>query len=548
MSVSLIPKCNIIWPDLSLQSLHSQTFSSIQRLKEEAAERNRLTDDAIRARSAEKDRQAAAARRAREEQDKRDLERERKLKIDKAEQEKLARHQLSKQQAQRSNGDDGDSDEADSKARAALVAKFMEEKKGKKNGKLDKLRSQTAKQSISRDLARAKQKAKVMGHKEDFLTRDEKRKAKLQKQIGGSAKLGIGRKPTATSSSPAPASAQKRSAASMDETIALGTHRKDKRSVDEIQRELRAKKQGKDTSVYQKLAAREQERSDALDRRKRAMAGKGRGSRHEDRDDRGNSVQNGSDSDSSDGMVLPKGVQHAEGTRKSNASPGRKSAAASSSSSTARKVNPTDFLPGAPLRPEVAEAAKQREKQLKKLRKEEGGAGSKRSAAREEAREAKRQKRETARERFLRQEKQKQAANGKSKGKATATDETESDEDEDESEDESEDEDESEEESSDDSRSKSRHKGKKASRKDKGSGYRSQIWEIMRAGRGTAKPIEISDSDAGEDSDDMEADLDEVYREEMRSAKIARREDEKELMLEQKHAEEKAKKKRAGKR
>lgn len=137
-------------------------------------------------------------------------------------------------------------------------------------------------------------------------------------------------------------------------------------------------------------------------------------------------------------------------------------------------------------------------------------------------------RRESARERFLREEKERKAA--KKQGQAAAAASGKSmkyDED-----------------SDDDSLADSEDEEMDDFIDDEDEGGEVDIWSIMNPGKDRSRylrPIEDSDED------DMEADMDSVLREEMRSARVARDEDKREEeMLRQRELEKAAKKRRAG--
>lgn len=186
--------------------------------------------------------------------------------------------------------------------------------------------------------------------------------------------------------------------------------------------------------------------------------------------------------------------------------------------STARMhhgISPADFLPGAPLRAEMAPQKKEAVNTATVL-------GTEKKKAKEPSKQPPPpSKRETARDRFLREEEEKKRLKAKLNGASQRFEEDSemSDDDDDEA-------------SSEDS----------AEERDDGADYRDEIWRLF--GRDRKQYVNRNDDSS---DDDMEADMESVAREEARSARLARLEDEREELELQKLAAQKAAKKAARK-
>lgn len=182
-------------------------------------------------------------------------------------------------------------------------------------------------------------------------------------------------------------------------------------------------------------------------------------------------------------------------------------------------INGADFLPGAPVRPEVLETARRKELAAsagaKRGRAEDTVAGLTKKKAKAEP--AAPPRKETARERFIREEAERKARRAEEPERLP-------------------DQPESDEEGYDDEDSEA-----DSFIDDDGPDVQDQLHEVLGAFRRGRAPVRYDE----EDSDsDMEAGAFDVNREELRSARLAKEEDLREQELEERHAEEKARRKK----
>lgn len=289
------------------------------------------------------------------------------------------------------------------------------------------------------------------------------------------------------------------------ELLALGRHRRDKRTVDEIERELRAAKmaaRSPGSDAAQARAAKRQEAElEAMLRRKRAMESK-----------YGAELKGGTEA-SSNGQPSRSdrqaGANHAGQGVKSKPRIYK----------TSLGLTAADYLPGAPIRADRLPAVrKANEAEIRDTRSDKDSRSAAPAPATPPAQETK--KRETVRDRFLREEAERKARQKQSAASQRFEEESDEDEEED---DEDEYESEGEEEAS------------------AAGDVREEIWKIF--GRDRKKYISHADDD--DSDDDMEADMNAVAREEARSSRLARLEDEREEREEARRQAKKAARKRA---
>ncbi|KDN42491.1 hypothetical protein K437DRAFT_160152 [Tilletiaria anomala UBC 951] len=442
--------------------------------------------------------------------------------MQKAEQERKQRAELQRklnEQRQREEEAETAGPSRSPAAFAAAAAKVMDKKVRKASEQMSKIKNQSERQAISRNISDARRKAKVMGEKPD-LTREERRREKLAKQLGmpvSKRAPTLGKAPSAKpSSSSSPLSRLKniREKYNNADHIKLSGKERDRRSIEDIEREYRERR--KLTSPGSGSGRTVDDERRKLDqRRKKAMEKK-----------RKKKEPIGFLSDSTDASD----VQDLRPTKR----------AASSTSSKVLTpprqrqptIDPADFLPGAPLRPEMLAAARDKEAWREERSKEKGkGMATDRarsthdSQANQKARGSKGKAaitthKVTARERFLQMEAEKRAQKQQNSDSSDDGSETEPNEDYN-----------SEESELDVDRRRPSSQGGK-------SNLPPDVLAMLRRGRD--KP---SYDSVDSDDDDMEAAIEEVEQEERRAAKIARKEDERELELEMQHAAEKAKRK-----
>lgn len=242
------------------------------------------------------------------------------------------------------------------------------------------------------------------------------------------------------------------------EFIALGTVKRDRRTIDEIERDLEARK-GKITSTSQQVTQTLPASSNLREKQKM--------------------------------KVLEQERKNAIG------------------------LSPADYLPGAPVRADLLAKAKAKETKIQAKKQE--SSTKKKEKIPEEILATKRK--ETARDRFLREEEERRRERQKHSSQNYEEDDDDSEDDDDD--------DEYESEGIDDEPDPSN--------------IRDQIWQIFGRKRSAYINKGLEDSD----DDDMEADMQSVAREEARSARLARLEDEREEKELRKREQEKAARKAA---
>lgn len=191
-------------------------------------------------------------------------------------------------------------------------------------------------------------------------------------------------------------------------------------------------------------------------------------------------------------------------------------------STTRHKVNPADFLPGAPVRSDVLETARRKELAT--------GPGNKRPRKDSDAPLPKKlrpepvasHRKETPRERFIREEAERKAALA---AKHDAGEQYGDDDSGHSEEDGHDDEDSAADSFIDDDEEQAQ----------------SELHEVLGMFRRGRQPVRYDEDDS---DSDMEAGINDVNREELRSARLAREEDEREQALEFQHAEEKARRRK----
>ncbi|TKY85006.1 hypothetical protein EX895_006086 [Sporisorium graminicola] len=357
--------------------------------------------------------------------------------------------------------------------------------------------------------------------------------------------------------------------------VALGTKKRDQRSIDEIERDLRRLKDSKAKGKSDGPSQAELEREAALLRRQKAMEEKRR-SDLEARERAALIKETDSADDSKDDLFGSEDDDGVKVVKRTKAAPSKTINKSTShvpaintptngSSGAAQPkeprsivgrapggINPADFLPGAPLRPEAMARLSQ------KARTASNSASNRKSPDPDSVSKSKRPsfdskaaspsaaaaispaappKRETARDRFIReQEEQKKMAAGLANGherrggrlRSQSPDEYDSEEGDYDDEYDSEGIDDDEEDGSG---------GRGGSQS-----YRDEIWKIFGKDR-KKYASRIVDSD-----DDMEADAASVLQEELRSSKQAREEDLREEQLEKQREREKLLRKQGSKR
>ncbi|SPO21828.1 uncharacterized protein UTRI_01321_B [Ustilago trichophora] len=356
--------------------------------------------------------------------------------------------------------------------------------------------------------------------------------------------------------------------------VALGTKKRDHRSIDEIERDLRKLKEAKGQGKNDGPSQADLEREAALLRRQKAMEEK-RKADQEARERAALRKENGDADDSKndlfgsddDADVTERRKASQSKANKTSERPAPSNGAQSSSTHTSRPlappqpkeprsiatralggINPADFLPGAPLRPEamarLTQKAKTTSNTTSARRSPDSDSASKTKRASSDSKSSPAPaaaaspiappRRETARDRFIReQEEKKRLAASDASGRAAddgrrgggrrsrSPDEYDSEEDDYE--------DEYESDGMDDDDGGAQN-------------YRDEIWKMFGKDR-KKYASRVVDSD-----DDMEADAASVLQEELRSSKQAREEDLREEQLEKQREREKLLRKQALKR
>jgi protein SPT2 len=587
-------------------------MSSYAQLKEMALRKAEEEQASLNREREHKEREAAAKRAAREAQEREQKERERKILVQRMarQKEEETRERLRKEQASKLRNETIATDDPIAKPKlaggAGATLSRPDADKLKKPGSTwrENLSGQLKANSNSNPVARRKRKVDeddFVGNRFDKpsrkssssasasssaskrkpvpLTREEKQAMRRAREFGSLPRLPpisrVGATPSTSRSnssintSDASANANRTSArahlAKENGLVALGTKKRDHRSIDEIERDLRRQREEKEQSKKEGMSEAERERQAALLRRQRAMEGK-RKSDQQDRERQAakNEAENGDGSDSKEDLY------GSEDDRPSRSRASQQKAAKTNGLPSIPKrptnvgapptpaqpkepkplggraaggIDPADFLPGAPLRPEVMARLTEKAKSAS------GRGHAARSPERDAAPQAKRvaaeartspaapsppasapPRRETARDRFIREQEEKKkklAAGGSDRRdelrRSGSPDEYESEEEYDEDEYES------------DGMSDDEAGGGGAS-------YRDEIWKIFGKDR-KKYASRMVDSD-----DDMEADAGSVLQEELRSARQAREEDLREEQREKEREREKMLRKQAHKR
>jgi protein SPT2 len=353
------------------------------------------------------------------------------------------------------------------------------------------------------------------------LTREEKRQKKEAAMLGlaTSAKR---KAPTLSSSHQS-----KKTMPAATGLVPLGTHKRDTRSVDEIERDLAASKRAK-MSMHGKESHRgrllEEERKEreleSMLRRTKAMQEK---RAMEEKTQRDNYTM-GSESNSSDDeereRQMAKDARRIDNSLKPKQNLHEPSRGQPSNSFG---LSPADYLPGAPIKANML---------IRKAFQAERPVKSKKEISRSVPEKIEPPKRETPRDKFLREEaekKRKQSEREKRAKKATNfTEDDSDDEDEDSEEDSEQDSSESEEEEEEDVPPSKRNK------------VSEEIWKMFNRRDKSEYLARDVDSD-----DDMEVDVESLRREEERSARLARLEDKREEEALRRREQEKAQRKAA---
>ncbi|SNX82434.1 uncharacterized protein MEPE_01140 [Melanopsichium pennsylvanicum] len=407
------------------------------------------------------------------------------------------------------------------------------------------------------------------------LTREEKQAMKRAREFGSLPRLpSIGRISAGTGSSrssPSTSAGETESRLSAraqlakdNGLVALGIKKRDHRSIDEIERDLRKLKEAKGQGKSDGPSQADLEREAALLRRQKAMDEKRKAdqkAREEAASRRGKGDGDdfkddlfGSDEDA-DAPEHRRGSQAK--TSRANERPTSANGARSTSTNSSRPpppppkearpiarasggINPADFLPGAPLRPEAMARLTQKAKTStesaasRKSLDSASASSTKRAPAEAKAISttasiAAPPKRETERERFIREQEEKKKAAASAtpgRGRDDRRDSRRRSQDVSDSEEDDFDEDEYDSEGIDDD-------------DDGAPNVRDEIWRMF------GKDRKKYASRAVDSDDDMEADAASVLQEELRSSKQAREEDLREEQLEKQREREKLLRKKA---
>lgn len=417
----------------------------------------------------------------------------------------------------------------------------------------------------------AAKKRSLNVHNYSTLSREEKRLKDLQNMFGisssSSSKKGKSRSIHSSSSSSSPA---------MTDLVKLGTKKRDNRSIEEIERDLRAARMalsGGASSSEQKR--REIEATEAQLRRQRAMDAKKVGP-----------ISSASSSSPTPtpptSLDAPSAAADSSHRHRSLTKITGQEQQRPRTSVSPQKVSPefsvaANFLAGVPSKlppaPPRSSNSEQKKKGSQEALKRKSGSSDvvetqskkkSKSASNEKSDAPTPPKRETARDRFLREEAEKKRLNGPSNvasaQQSSAKDKVRgmaprkvtydevSDDDSEAASDMTRDTYESDSEGAssflsddddddDDRRSKGRSRGRGSGKgKASSSAIGDEIWRIF--GKDRSKYVSAGNYD--DDEDDMEADAESVFREEMRSAQLAKKEDEREQRELERRAREKA--------
>lgn len=603
------------------------TMSSYAKLKEMALKKAEEEQAMLNQERERKEREAAAKLAAREAQEKAQQERERKILVQRMarQKEEEAREKMRKEHAVKLDQDRNVSDlnAATSKQAASNLSKpasikasgstqkidlshrlkpssasgNASRKKRKVDeddfvgNRLDKVRSniKTERQSSSASSSASRKKAVPM-------TREEKQAIKRAREFGSLPRLppigrigansGSARNSTSIGAGEAERSVRPAVRAQMAKDnglVALGTKKRDQRTIDQIERDLRKLKEANRKGKSDGPSQAELEREAALARRQKAMEEKRR-SDMEARERAALRKENGDGDDSEDDLFgsdsnenktdgvrrgntslskpLDKRQHHTPANDKQSGSRHASRPPSASHSSESKPVagramggiNPADFLPGAPLRPEAIARLSQKAKSTP----ESAPASRRRSPDSETTSKPRRSesesksspapataspsvappRRETARDRFIREQEEKKKAaaaersdhDDRRAGGRSAQSANEYDGEEDDYSDEYD----SEDIDDDDDYDGGRGGG--------GQNYRDEIWKLFGKDR-KKYASRVVDSD-----DDMEADAASVLQEELRSSRHAREEDLREEQMEKQREREKLLRKQGSKR
>ncbi|GAC97242.1 hypothetical protein PHSY_004827 [Pseudozyma hubeiensis SY62] len=597
-------------------------MSSYAKLKEMALKKAEEEQATLNQERERKEREAAAKLAAREAQEKAQQERERKILVQRMtrQKEEEARERMRKEHAVKLEQDRKASDlnAATSKQAASNLPKPASIKASGSTQKID-LSHRLKPSSASGNASRKKRKVDeddFVGNRLDRvrpnkterqpssasssasrkkaipMTREEKQAIKRAREFGSLPRLPpigrIGASSGSARNSPSigageadrPARPSGRAQMAKDNgLVALGTKKRDQRTIDEIERDLRKLKEANGQGRSDGPSQAELEREAALARRQKAMEEKRRSDlkareraalRKEDGD--GNDSTDdlfGSDSNENKTDDVRRGntsqrkdkTQHhtpANHTQSDSRHASRPSSASQSVESKAVAgramggINPADFLPGAPLRPEAIARLSQKARSTP----ESAPASRRRSPDFETTCKSRRfesesksspapataspsvapPRRETARDRFIREQEEKKRAaagssgyDGRRAGGTPARSAAEYDGEEDDYSDEYDSEG-----IDDDDDDDGRGGGSQ--------NYRDEIWKLFGKDR-KKYASRVVDSD-----DDMEADAASVLQEELRSSKHAREEDLREEQMEKQREREKLLRKQGAKR
>jgi protein SPT2 len=356
------------------------------------------------------------------------------------------------------------------------------------------------------------------------LTREEKRKKKEAAMLG---LVTIGKRKAPSFSSHV--QQQMKTASAANGLVPLGTHKRDTRSVDEIERDLIASRRAKismqgSRSQRDKLLEEEKREKELETMLRRTKAMQEKRSMEESRQ----KSMTRSGSDSSDEERRPSNGRHKIDLSASmSAKPKSKNYEPKRDNSSSNSgLNPADYLPGAPIKTSILPKA------VNKPRQAAAPVKSKRDTSRDAIEKAGPPKKETPREKFLREEAEKKRQRERQRESRKKIEDVSDEEDSD-----SEEEDESKEGESEESEEEDLpHSSKRAK-------IRDEIWSLFNRKDKSEYLARDIDSD-----DDMEADMESVRREEERSARIARLEDKREEEAQRRREQEKAQRKAAKER
>ncbi len=356
-------------------------MSSYAQLKEMALRKAEEDQASLNREREHKEREAAAKRAAREAQEREQKERERKILVQRMarQKEEETRERLRKEQASKLRNETIATDDPIAKSKlaggAGATLSRPDADKLKKPGSTwrENLSGQLKANSNSNPVARRKRKVDeddFVGNRFDKpsrksssstsasssaskrkpvpLTREEKQAMRRAREFGSLPRLPpisrVGATPSTSRSnssintSDASANANRTSArahlAKENGLVALGTKKRDHRSIDEIERDLRRQREEKEQSKKEGMSEAEREREAALLRRQRAMEGK-RKSDQQDRERQAakNEAENGDGSDSKDDLY------------------GSEDDRPSASRASQQKAAKTNGLPSVPKRP-----------------------------------------------------------------------------------------------------------------------------------------------------------------------------------------------------